>query len=87
MKESGIRLDDSRDGLLFVFDGHLIRELSTIRGLRTNIEIWEKSIMLLRSIRRRAGVWDSWELANTCERTLKVLEDIMLFYKSLPSRI
>ncbi|EGU75186.1 hypothetical protein FOXB_14303 [Fusarium oxysporum f. sp. conglutinans Fo5176] len=62
--EEAIYVENSQSRPLFVFDGHIVRELSTICASCTRREIRKRSITLLRSMHRREGVWDSWEVAN-----------------------
>ncbi|EXM12558.1 Fungal transcription factor [Fusarium oxysporum f. sp. vasinfectum] len=66
---------NSQSRPLFVFDGCIIRELSTISASCTCREIRNRSITLLRSMHRREGVWDSWDLADVLETVFKGLED------------
>ncbi|WKT43766.1 hypothetical protein QSH57_008602 [Fusarium oxysporum f. sp. vasinfectum] len=82
--EEAIYLENSQSRPLFVFDGHIVCELSTICASCTRREIRKRSITLLRSMHRREGVWDSWEVANVYEMFFKELEDHNLSLDSPP---
>ncbi|KAH7150727.1 hypothetical protein DER46DRAFT_512610 [Fusarium sp. MPI-SDFR-AT-0072] len=82
--EEIVYLENSQSRPLFAFDGHIIRELSTICASCACREIRNRSITLLRSMHRREGVWDSWEVANVYEIVFKGLEDNSLSLDSLP---
>ncbi|KAJ4264370.1 hypothetical protein NW762_005568 [Fusarium torreyae] len=82
--EEIMRLDKTPARPLFAFNGHLVCELSTICASCTDAEIRNKAIMLLRSMRRREGVWDSWEVANVYESAFKALEDGRFTLEYLP---
>ncbi|KAI1064653.1 hypothetical protein LB506_007570 [Fusarium annulatum] len=82
--EQIIALENSQTRPMFAFDGHLVRELSTICASCTDAEIRNRSITILRSMNRREGVWDSWEVANIYEKVFKGLEDGTLSFDDLP---
>ncbi|SCO92436.1 uncharacterized protein FRV6_16564 [Fusarium oxysporum] len=73
--EEIVHLENSQSRPLFAFDGHVVRELSTICASCTCREIRNRSVTLLRSMHRREGVWDSWDVANVYETVFKGLED------------
>lgn len=68
----------------FTFDGHLVCELSTICASCRDVEIRTKALGILRSIRRREGIWDSWEVANVYENVFTALESDRLTWNDLP---
>ncbi|KAF4958273.1 hypothetical protein FGADI_2439 [Fusarium gaditjirri] len=82
--EQVVALENSQARPLFAFDGHLVRELSTICASCTDGEIRNRSLMILRSMNRREGVWDSWEVANIYEKVFTGLEDGTLSFDDLP---
>jgi hypothetical protein len=82
--EQIVTLENSQTRPVFAFDGHLVRELSTICASCTDAEIRNRSIMILRSMNRREGVWDSWEVANIYEKVFRGLEDNTLSLDDLP---
>ncbi|KAF4467987.1 hypothetical protein FALBO_5128 [Fusarium albosuccineum] len=79
-----ISLDDSETRPLFTFGGHLVSELSTICASCKDADIRSKAISLLRSMRRREGVWDSWEVANVYEKLFEALQDDRVDWEVLP---
>lgn len=82
--EQIITLENSQPRPMFAFDGHLVRELSTICASCADAEIRNRSIMILRSMNRREGVWDSWEVANIYEKVFEGLESGTLSFDDLP---
>ncbi|KAH7182334.1 uncharacterized protein B0J16DRAFT_343540 [Fusarium flagelliforme] len=82
--EQIVALEHSQTRPVFAFDGHLVRELSTICASCTDTEIRTRSITILRSMNRREGVWDSWEVANIYEKVFSGLEDGTLSFDNLP---
>ncbi|KAH7154269.1 hypothetical protein DER46DRAFT_612866 [Fusarium sp. MPI-SDFR-AT-0072] len=82
--EQIVALENSQTRPMFAFDGHLVRELSTICASCTDVEIRNRSITILRSMNRREGVWDSWEVANIYEKVFEGLENGTLSFDDLP---
>ncbi|KAJ3546858.1 hypothetical protein NM208_g1795 [Fusarium decemcellulare] len=82
--EAIVSLEDSGTRPLFTFGGHLVSELSTICASCKDADIRNKAISLLRSMRRREGVWDSWEVANVYEELFEALQDDRLDWEVLP---
>ncbi|KAI7763965.1 hypothetical protein LZL87_006347 [Fusarium oxysporum] len=82
--EQIVALENSQTRPMFAFDGHLVRELSTICASCADVEIRNRSITILRSMNRREGVWDSWEVANIYEKVFEGLENGTLSFDDLP---
>ncbi|KAF5003879.1 hypothetical protein FDECE_9584 [Fusarium decemcellulare] len=82
--EAIISLDDSETRPLFTFGGHLVSELSTICASCKDADIRSKAISLLRSMCRREGVWDSWEVANVYEKLFGALKNDLVDWEVLP---
>lgn len=77
-------LDASKTRPLFTFGGHLVSELSTICASCEDADIRSKALSLLRCMRRREGVWDSWEVAKVYEKLFEALRDDRVSWEDLP---
>ncbi|KAH6868899.1 hypothetical protein B0T10DRAFT_501989, partial [Thelonectria olida] len=82
--ESLIRYAGSGPGRIFTFDANLIPPVSLVIISCQDSDIQWKGVSLLRSIRRREGIWDSEEIADLYARIITVKEEKLVAWDDLP---
>lgn len=82
--ESLVRLDAFKSSPVFAFDGSLILCIAMACVTSTDTDTQWRSIRLLRSFRRREGIWDSKELADILEAMMIATSKGMVTKDILP---
>ncbi|KAJ3549258.1 hypothetical protein NM208_g594 [Fusarium decemcellulare] len=79
-----IKMEEQAKRPTFAFNGYLIPALSIVCGSCRDIDIQRRSISLLRSVRRREGIWDSQEVADVYETMIAATANNMVIWDKLP---
>ncbi|KAK7408023.1 hypothetical protein QQX98_009796 [Neonectria punicea] len=72
---------------VFSFDANLIPAISLVCTSCRNLEIQRRGVGLLRSIRRREGIWDSQEIADILESMVIARERDLLSWDVMPWKL
>lgn len=81
--EELFKLESDGSRPVFTFDGDLVSASSIVCSLCSDVDVQARSIALLRSMRRREGVWDSSEMAALHEKTFRAVEDKRILWEDL----
>ncbi|KAJ3455594.1 hypothetical protein MRS44_017076 [Fusarium solani] len=79
-----IEMEHRRPSPVFAFNGYLVPLLSLVCTYCRDVDVQYRAISLLRTVRRREGIWDSQEIADIYETMIAARTQNMVEWDNLP---
>lgn len=79
-----IEMEHRRPSPVFAFNGYLVPLLSLVCTYCRDVDVQYRAISLLRTVRRREGIWDSQEVADIYETMIAARTQDMVEWDDLP---
>ncbi|RKK80097.1 hypothetical protein BFJ68_g17744 [Fusarium oxysporum] len=79
-----IKIENRRRTPVFAFNGYLLPLLSLVCTHCEDVDTQSRAVSLLRTVRRREGIWDSQEVAGIYETMIIARKQNMVTWENLP---